>query len=279
MSLPKEVEDYVKNLETEIEEQKIKNIDLEKENRTYTSFDNTEQKNLVEWQLDLHEELDKIKHFLKGDVVEIDEKGNEYWASPKDKVRITLTDHGVDLFMNIVSFLINKNLILSNFDIEEIRWKMRDFGNELADAILLDYENIFYKPSVEDLIERDLKEIKELEEKKKKYKPGIENTIENQLKKRFINLLDKKITEIKDKSISDYMEESDKIYAGNKKKYPLLCDLIIQSIHATYNRALNGGERTSLRKTMHVAQNDPMGNNNRLQFPQKSIWRPSTWGR
>lgn len=68
------------------------------------------------------------------------------------------------------------------------------------------------------------------------------------------------------------------------KHYPMVVMNIVNTIEAAYNRALNGGERDSLRTARTVSQSEPI---NHYPYPQgglpirsnkKSILKPWTWG-
>lgn len=72
------------------------------------------------------------------------------------------------------------------------------------------------------------------------------------------------------------LDNKDKI-----KHYPMVVMNVVNTVEAAYNRALNGGERESLRTARHVMQNEPlnpyMGQG--MGQPQKSfsLLKPTTW--
>ena len=69
------------------------------------------------------------------------------------------------------------------------------------------------------------------------------------------------------------------------KHYPMVVMNIINTVEAAYNRALNGGERQSLREARQVTQTEPLANpymNQGYGQPnssKRSILKPWTWGR
>jgi len=70
------------------------------------------------------------------------------------------------------------------------------------------------------------------------------------------------------------------------KHYPMVVMNVINTIEAAYYRALNGGERESLRTARTVTQTEPLGGMNQTQhmpqFNQQknfSLFKPTTWGR
>jgi len=65
------------------------------------------------------------------------------------------------------------------------------------------------------------------------------------------------------------------------KHYPIVVMNITNTIEAAYNRALNGGERTSLRTARQVSQNEtvnPSGMYPGMQQNKRSFLKPWTWG-
>lgn len=279
-----EEERYLQQVQAQADLTSLRNTQLQKDYMQVSSFATGEPQNTVQWQLDLSVELDRIDHLLKGEKVVMDERGVERWSKPIDPTSRTLTDLGVDLTMNIISFIINKNVILSNFDEKEIAWKMEDFGKELADVLFFNYEDIFYKPAVEDLMERDLKIIADLERKLNIAIPDEPNRMTTILKSRIDKTILNKIEIIRNKTLEDYEKESERIYQQNKNRYPLLWNLIMQAVHSTYMRAWRGLERESLRSIRHVTESTNLQPQTPMrytsQYPQqqrRSILKPWTW--
>ncbi len=149
----------------------------------------SQDSNLIIWQLELDNILERIEHLLKGDIVSDDGQGNIVYKAPTDKSLIILNDYGVQLVMNVISFYLNRNTILSNYDEVRIFEILFDLGFELADVIYINYE-----------------------------KMGM--------------------TSIEKKS-----------------RHEILILNILHTIESSYNRALKGGERDSLRSARVVTQN------------------------
>ncbi len=105
-------------------------------------FNQTQNDNLIIWQLELDNILERIEHLLKGDIIKDDGQGNVIYQTPTDKSLIILNDYGVQLVMNIISFYLNRNTILSNYDEIRIFNILFDLGNELADVIYINYEQM-----------------------------------------------------------------------------------------------------------------------------------------
>ena len=104
------------------------------------SFGNGEKQNLVEWELDFKPELDDISRSLRCDVLKMDDKGNQYWIRNPDISRIFLNELGVNDVLRKIILLVNKNKVLSNYTIDEIKARVQQIGHELRALIYNNYE-------------------------------------------------------------------------------------------------------------------------------------------
>lgn len=108
-----------------------------------SSYGNSyDRNNLIEQQIETGQMLDKLEHFLRGERIEIDAQGNEYWAKQKNKNLILFNDYGVNAIMSIIGNYIDKNTILSFYDEMRIFEILADLGDELNRFILCNYEII-----------------------------------------------------------------------------------------------------------------------------------------
>jgi len=99
------------------------------------------QDNLIKWQLELDNILERCEHILRGDKLTF-ENGSLIWTSnqnPKDNI---LNEYGVQEVVRILSMYLNRNTILSDYDPEEINIKVLDFGRELNDLFFMKYEEM-----------------------------------------------------------------------------------------------------------------------------------------
>lgn len=179
-------------------------------------FGGINDQNLIQWQLDLKEELERIDHLLRGHILKRDKDGNEVYMEPEDNTLKPFNDFGVQLLLNIISFYLNRNTILSNYDEEMINWKMKDLGDEITDIIFMKYEEM-----------------------------GMDTK-------------------------------------SKRKMYPLIVRELVDTVHSAYLRALNGGERDSLRTARTVSQTEPMGQQQAFPMsagPQRkfSLFKPTSW--
>ena len=107
-----------------------------------TVFNQNQDNNLIIWQLELDNILERIEHLLKGDIIKDDGEGNITYEIPEDKSLVILNNYGSQLIMNIISFYLNRNTILSNYDDKRIYEILFDLGNELADVVYINYEKM-----------------------------------------------------------------------------------------------------------------------------------------
>lgn len=98
--------------------------------------------NMIKWQLELNEILERIEHVLRGDQVKI-ENSQQIWIKLKEthKDRL-LNDNGVAEVLRILSMYLNRNTILGNYTDEEVNYKVFDFGDRLNTLFYLKYEKM-----------------------------------------------------------------------------------------------------------------------------------------
>lgn len=157
-------------------------------NAQHSSFGVKNEENLVKYQLEVNDILERAEHILRGDVPAF-ENGHIIWKPNPTPTNNTLNDVGVREIMQRLAMYINRNTILSDFEQKEIDMKTLDFGKALNNLIFMKYEEF-----------------------------GID-------------------TEEKMKS------------------YPMLVLEVTDMVHASFKRALNGGERRSLREMIQISQN------------------------
>ena len=88
-----EEERYVKDIEDNLEIAKEENRQLRK--GQMSMFEAPSEENLIRWQLDLKEDLDKIYHLLRGDVIKEDEEGNIIYVEADDENLKPFNEFGV----------------------------------------------------------------------------------------------------------------------------------------------------------------------------------------
>lgn len=157
-------------------------------NSQHSSFGVRPEENLVKYQLEVNDILERAEHILRGDIPAF-ENGHLIWKSNPTPENNTLNDVGVREVMQRLAMYINRNTILSDFEQKEIDVKSLDFGKALNNLIFMKYEEF-----------------------------GIDS------------------------------EEK-------MKDYPMIVLEVSDMVHAALKRALNGGERRSLREMIQISQN------------------------
>jgi hypothetical protein len=237
-------------------------------------FGNEETKeNLVKWQLDFGEDLDRIYHLLKGHQLKYDERTRQYYhKAPDDPNLVPFNEYGVQLIMNIIEFYLNRNTILSNYKEDMINWKVLDFGNDLADLIFNRYEDMMITIDVKSII-KSLTGSEISQMPNGKYVIGMHYD-NGQLIYQELSL---DILRYIDEIVSNHLYEKIKLY-------PMIVRELVDTVHSAYLRAFNGGERESLRTARTVHQSEPIMNNYPMNqpYPQqnRSRWyNPMSWGK
>ena len=98
--------------------------------------------NIIQYQLDSIEILDKLERFYKGEYIGLDDEGNQTWKTPTDKDLIPLNEFGVNSMMEIVTKYIDKNTSLSYYSEERIYEILADLGDEITLFIFCNYEKM-----------------------------------------------------------------------------------------------------------------------------------------
>jgi hypothetical protein len=140
-----EIKEALKEIEKEelTESYGIVNSQRMRDPRQYSqlsSFSSRDEENIVRWQLELNDILEKTEHILKGDVPKFTE-GHMVWDKNPNPKENTLNQKGVQEIMKILSLYVNRNKILADYTNQEINFKVFDFARALNNLIFMrDYE-------------------------------------------------------------------------------------------------------------------------------------------
>ena len=135
---------YLRKLENQSQEDSLR---LSQANQTIgkmSAFPVGQEQNLVQYQLSPEKELDRLYHLLSGHIALKDQFGGDKWVEPKDDRLKIFSDYGVNSIMNLLSFYININTLLSNYDERTIIWKVKDqlvFGGGSTDVEARQWDN------------------------------------------------------------------------------------------------------------------------------------------
>jgi|TARA_Y100000296_G_scaffold45780_1_gene52462 hypothetical protein len=243
-------EDFVRDKIDSNQESMMSSLQREQTAQTQRSILEQQQNTgMVKEQLDLAPEIERIENLLRGKYQTTDEYGNIIWEDPKNKQDIMLTEEGIQFILNSISWYLNKNLLLSNYDEETILSKMEDYATSLSDLLFMRSEIYFTKPSTTYCEKLLVKRIDNMVEKRLSNMRirGIEITDEDEkgIRKKVIESLqlEKEIEKISENEIKDRL-----------KGFEHLIRVIQDAVHSTYNRSYMGGERRSIRQSMHISE-------------------------
>jgi len=144
MTNEKELQIYkeqLENYEKELARAKDKMEQKENQINQYANqiYGQQGKQNLVEWELDFKPELEDIAHSLRCDVIKI-ENGSQFWAENPDKTKIFMNELGVNDVLRKIIILVNKNKVLSNYTIQEIKERVQMIGHEIRSLVYNNYE-------------------------------------------------------------------------------------------------------------------------------------------
>lgn len=129
-----EFNDVIGRYESELAGEKLK---TQQANISASMFAQQGDQNLIEYQLDLDNILERLENLLRGKVLKSDKDGNFFYEDPISDDLKPFNEFGVQFLMNVITFYLNRNTILSHYTDERINKILYDFGYELADQISL----------------------------------------------------------------------------------------------------------------------------------------------
>jgi hypothetical protein len=111
-----------------------------RQNSQLSSFSTKANEDIIKWQLELNDILERAEHILRGDIPKFRD-GHIVWEENPTPANNPLNAVGVQEIMKILSMYINRNTILSDYSNEEINFKVFDFGRATNNLIFMrDYE-------------------------------------------------------------------------------------------------------------------------------------------
>lgn len=275
-----------------------------------TPFSYNPNDNMIKWQLEVNEILERAEHILREDKIEVN-NGRVDWISNDSDERI-LNDNGVKEFMRILSMYVNRNTILGNYTAEEVYDKVFDFGDRLNTLFFNKYENLLYDVPLEkifnklygldmrdyakDFIElnylKNFKTVFSCQGATKKgdiielhFKVGDAYVVQiatNKMIELVKNYTYNQFLTSNNPLLLQAMIERNKIMGYKRKNFEMLWGTMVDTVHSAYSRAIGAGERISLREARQLTQMEninPTGNINinagGNQMPKtRSIFNP-----
>ena len=110
-----------------------------KMNQAVTLFSEKEDDNIIKWQLDIERSLLRIERLLRKQIPKRDPKTNAvYYADcPENEL---FNEYGINEIMNLLSWYVSKEVILSIYDDAQINQIMFQFGEEVIDFVYTNME-------------------------------------------------------------------------------------------------------------------------------------------
>jgi hypothetical protein len=261
--------------------------------------------NVIEFKLSPEELLERIEHYLRGDVLKSrrnkDDEVETFYTAPTKKITVTLFQNVKSKITYVVDEHSKEDSNNKNEDVWEILSTIEGEGEDMQETILED--------NYKDFLLGELK--KGLEGKKKKFvsqgfatKEVADNSRINLNEygiAEFMNTLSMYINKetflsfYKEDRINEIMADiGDKINEFllingklmgldteyKKTKYPLMVVTVLHVIESAYRRALLGNENRGTREGILITQHQPQGGNQMpMQVPKKkwSAFDKSTW--
>lgn len=199
----------------------------------------------IKEQLDLEDEMLIIDHLLKGHVMT--DMGT--WKAPEDEDLEILSAYGINFVRQKIAWYLNKNTLLSYYDEEQIKTKMKNFSHALSMSVYLKYQKVFKYPSFE-RCKREFNEQIEDKKQRKAYayellgKKVSEEEVQEEVVKEMENRIEKEFNTITRRLMKEKYSE-----------FVMMMRQIVDIVHSAYQRAFRGMERTSLRKNISVVEN------------------------
>lgn len=301
----------LQDIEKKISEQEQENSYLKSRNlglqdSVESNFLPKNDSNVIEFKLSAEELLERIEHYLRGDVLKSKTGENEeietYYSVPTKKITVTLFENIKSQIIYVIDEHPSDNPEEDNIKDWEVLSLIQGTGDETQEIIIEDNYKDFL-----------LEEIKKgLKGKNKKF-VSKGNAVKEVPDKSRINLNEYGISEImnalsmyinKETFLSYYKEDrineiladiGDKLNEFllingklmgldteyKKTKYPLMVVTILHTIESAYRRALMGNENRGTREGIIITQHQPQAGAGQMPMhvPKKkfSPFDKSTW--
>ncbi len=218
------------------------------QNRHYQQVLEESDKSLIEAQIECEKTLKRIYHLVRQDKLIIKDDGTTEWKPIPKEERI-FTDWGVDKIMQICSMYIVKEVLLSNFNEEQINRRMLKFCKAFNSNVFMKYEKYFNIPTIEQCKSILKKTISERVELKKFAMEliGKKDIDKEKIEKEIIEEYESKIEQELEKIKRNQLKI-------NLKEYELIFTEIENLVEAVHYRAWKGKERESLRKHWNISE-------------------------
>lgn len=111
-----------------------------RQNSQISSFSSRQNEDIVRWQLELNDILERAEHILKGDIPTFQD-GHIIWDVNPNPDENSINTLGVNETMKVLAMYVNRNTILSDYNNDEIDVKVYDFGREINNLFFMRSED------------------------------------------------------------------------------------------------------------------------------------------
>lgn len=206
--------------------------------------------NLIQWQLELDSILERIEHMLRGDKP-VYENGSVIWKSPSEVY--LLRDNKVTINLNEdeekICDLLNSKYGLT---FEKIQEKTQFKEKELQETLFnLIFKKVIEKDDGTILNDFGISELMRILSNYINRNTILSNYDEDTIREKLYDLGNELTDLIYLKYERMGLKDLEK-----RKLYPIIVREMVDIVHSSYLRALNGGERESLREARQVSQSE-----------------------
>ena len=290
------------------ENQYLRNKNLGLQDQVESNFIPKSDPNVIEFKLSPEELLEKIEHYLRGDILKTRTNSNgeteSYFSPPTKKITVSLYQNKKTKLVYVVDEHPEKKTDDKTQD-NQLNWEILSViegeGEEAQEIVIEDNYKGFLMEELKKGIEGKNKKfnsqgyaVKEVIDKDRiilnEYGVAeIMNDLSMQISKEtFLSFYkEERINEI----LATYGDELNKFMLVNgklmgldteykKTKYPKMVVVILYAIESSYRRALLGNENRGTREGIIITQHQPQGGNVMPNQVQKKKWNPldkSTW--
>jgi hypothetical protein len=107
-----------------------------RQNSQLSAFATKSNDDIIRWQLELNDILERAEHILRGDIPKF-VNGQVVWNKNPNPELNALNSTGVNEIMKILAMYVNRNTILSDYTNDEINVKVYDFGRAVNNLIFM----------------------------------------------------------------------------------------------------------------------------------------------
>ncbi len=135
-------QDYFNQVEAENQQLKVEKMQAQGALASTSFGGGEDNESLTQYRLTTDDVLDRIEHFLKGDIAYTSPEGEFSYKTQTNQELVLLNEFGISAIMGILSNYIHRGTSLSFYDEERIYEICGDLGDKLAQYIYCNYEKM-----------------------------------------------------------------------------------------------------------------------------------------